>query len=147
MHFLDFLKSKSDNGVFILLNYLKGDEFLMKNQIIYQHGTPRENHSKSHFKVPNWSNPNEFLILSYESSIQSTRIPRIFPCNSLWIMKYFKFCNENFVDFLISYRFYTIKASDFLHKMLLVFQKAERCCWVFGIYWKLTPFGGPCWQI
>ena len=38
MHFLDFLKSKSDNGVFILLTYLKGDEFLMKNQIIYQHG-------------------------------------------------------------------------------------------------------------
>ena len=38
MHFLDFFKSKSDNGVFILLTYLKGDEFLMKNQIIYQHG-------------------------------------------------------------------------------------------------------------
>ena len=90
---------------------------------------------------------NWFLQLSNHLLSQYRSFPRRFHSNLVWIMKYSNFSKSQFCWFSISYPFYYYEASDLASEIMLVFQKAKRCCWVLSKYWKKTSFQCSWWQI
>ena len=48
-----------------------------------------------------------------------------------------------FFQFLTFLLLWNLRPSS---EITLVFQKAKRCCWGFGNYWKKTPLGRSSWQ-
>ena len=111
-----------------------------------------------HFILKIWFTPNEFLSVSYKSSIQSTRVGENSDSNSLWIMRYCKFCDDNFVDFSISHLFYYYETSNLRQKLhscskkpndaVEVFQSIERKHhWgALGVGFSLELFDTRIWQ-
>ena len=57
-----------------------------------------------------------FQYIHHDHQVSIQGFFQIFHSNSLWIMRHFKFSNEYFVDFLLSYRFYFLGTTNFRWK-------------------------------
>ena len=71
----------------------------------------------------NWSKPNQLFLLALHLSLHCTKDFTFYCSNSALVTRYFKFCNEDFVDFLNSYRFYYFGALTLLRKSCLCSKK------------------------
>ena len=108
--------------------------------------------------MQNWLKLNVTLILLYHTLTQCTSFAQISHSNSVWIMRYSNFWNQNFVDFQILTDCMSMRASDLRQKSVLyskkpndavgVFQFIERKhhCKALGVGFRSELFDTRIWQ-